>query len=186
MRALSLTAMHAVPDSPDSSDVPDRPGAPAPQGLVRLGLGADAAVLEAWLDAVQPLPVPAARARRQMLDDLLAQSGRGICLLACDAQAPHGLLACLPVTLLPSLELAGLAACATEWWVRAGLDAAASRTCLAACCATLADWGRAHGIRHALLAPALVAGHGGAPPGFSLHGNGMWHLGLVPAAKVLG
>lgn len=174
-------------DSPDSPDVPpDRPGAPAPQGLVRLGLGADAAMLVDWLDAIRPLPVPAARARRLMLDDLLAQSGRGICLLACDAQAPHDLLACLPVALLPSLELAGLTACATEWWVRPGLDAGASRTCLASCCATLADWGRAHGIRHALLAPALAAGHGGAPPGFSLHGNGMWHRSLVPAAKVLG
>ncbi|QUN28328.1 hypothetical protein KB879_30645 [Cupriavidus sp. KK10] len=186
MRALSLPAMPAIPDSPDSPAVPDRPDAPAPQGLVRLGLGADAAMLEAWLDTVQPLPVPAARARRLMLDDLLAQSGRGICLLVGEAQAPHNLLACLPVALLPSLELAGLAACGIEWWVRPGLDGGSRRACLEACCATLADWGRAHGIRHALLAPGLVAGHGGAPPGFRPHGNGMWHRSLVPAAKVLG
>jgi hypothetical protein len=88
--------------------------------------------------------------------------------------------------LLPSLEFAGLAACASEWWERQGLEVATRRAGFDACCATLAEWGRAHGIRHALLAPGLVAGHGGAPPGFSLHGNGMWHCPLVPAAKALG
>jgi NAD(P)-dependent dehydrogenase (short-subunit alcohol dehydrogenase family) len=90
------------------------------------------------------------------------------------------------VALVPSLDFAGRAACATEWWVRAGLDAGASRACLEACCGTLAHWGQAHGIRHALLAPGLAAGHGGAPPGFSRHGSGMWHRSLVPAAKLLG
>ncbi|WP_454736870.1 hypothetical protein [Cupriavidus necator] len=177
--------MPAVPDSPDSQDSPDCPGSPAPQGLVRLGLGADAAMLDAWLDAVQPLPVPAARARRLMLDELLAQSGRGICLIAHGA-APDEVLACLPVALVPSLGFAGLAAVATEWWVRAGLSPETGRACLDLCCDTLADWGRAHGIRHALLAPALVTRTGGPPPGFSPHGSGMWHRSLVPAAKVLG
>lgn len=181
--------MPAVPDSPDSPDTPGGPGTPAPQGLVRLGLGADAAILAAWLDVVQPLPVPAARARRLMLDELLAQSGRGICLIAHGA-APDDVLGCLPVALVPSLDLAGLVACATEWWVRPGLPPEAGRTCLQACCDTLADWGRAHGIRHALLAPALVtalvSGKGGPPAGFSPHGSGMWHRSLVPAAKVLG
>lgn len=142
-------------------------------------------MLAAWLDGVQPVPVPAARARRLMLDELLAQSGRGICLIAHGA-APDDVLACLPVALVPRLDCAGLAACATEWWVRPGLPPEASRICLQACCDTLADWGRAHGIRHALLAPGLVTGHAGPPVGFSPHGSGLWHRSLVPAAKVLG
>ncbi|MDQ0142849.1 hypothetical protein [Cupriavidus necator] len=171
---------------PDPSPVPRADGAAAPPLRVRLGQGADAALVANWLDQLQPLPVPAARARALMLGDLLGQSGRGICLLACGAPDREGLLACLPVALLPSLELAGLAACASEWWVRPGLDAATQRACLEACCAMLADWGRAHGIRHALLAPGLVTGHGGAPPGFRLQGNGMWHRSLAPAAKALG
>ncbi|ULX55526.1 hypothetical protein A9P79_27345 [Cupriavidus taiwanensis] len=175
----------SVPPDP-SPTVPRAGGHVAPQVQVRLGQGADAALVSDWLDRIQPLPVPDARARQLMLGELLAQSGRGICLLASDAQDGGGLLACLPVVLLPSLELAGLAACASEWWVRPELDAATRRACLEACCATLAEWGRAHGIRHALMAPGLVAGHGGAPPGFGLHGNGMWHGSLVPAAKVLG
>lgn len=142
-------------------------------------------MLAAWLDAVQALPVPAARARRLMLDELLAQSGRGICLIAHGA-APDDVLGWLSVALVPRLDFAGLAACATEWWVRPGLPPEASRTCLQACCDTLADWGRAHGIRHALLAPGLVSGHGDPPAGFSPHGSGLWHRSLVPAAKVLG
>ncbi|WP_354687717.1 hypothetical protein [Cupriavidus necator] len=142
-------------------------------------------MLDAWLAAVRPLPVPAARARRLMLDELLAQSGRGICLIA-HGPAPDDVLACLPVALVPSLGFAGLAACAMEWWVRPGLSPAAGRDCLERCCDTLADWGRAHGIRHALLAPGVVTGHGGPPPGFGPHGSGMWHRSLVPAAKVLG
>ena len=166
--------------------MPPAGGAVAPQVWVRLGQGADAALVSDWLDRIQPLPVPDARARQLMLGELLSQSGRGICLLASDAPDGGTLLACLPVALLSSLELAGLAGCAIEWWVRPELDAATRRACLEACCATLADWGRAHGIRHALLAPGLVAGHGGAPPGFRLHGNGMWHGSLLPAAKVLG
>ncbi|MFJ4290283.1 hypothetical protein ACIP1U_10905 [Cupriavidus sp. NPDC089707] len=174
------------PPPPDSSDRPDAaPQRPIPQLWVRAGQSADGAMLEAWLAAVQPMPVPAARARRLMLDALLAQSGRGICLLAHGA-APDDVLACLPVVLVPSLELAGLAALATEWWVRPGLDAGMARACLDASCDTLADWGRAHGIRHALLTPALAGAHGGAPPGFAPHAGGMWLRSLVPAAKVLG
>ncbi|MDK2659766.1 hypothetical protein [Cupriavidus consociatus] len=156
-----------------------------PQWWVRAGQSTDGAMLEAWLAAVQPLPVPAARARRLMLDELLAQSGRGICLLAHGA-TPDDVLACLPVALVPSLELAGLAALVTEWWVRPGLGGGMVRACLDASCDTLADWGRAHGIRHALLAPALAGAHGGAPPGFAPHASGMWLRNLVPAAKVLG
>ncbi|MCY1227252.1 hypothetical protein D9M68_561600 [compost metagenome] len=187
-----LPAMPAYP--PDSQDPPlpggsdrsdDTPQLLAPQLWVRAGQSADGAMLAAWLAAAQPLPVPVARARRLMLDELLAQSGRGICLLAHGA-APDDVLACLPVALVPSLELAGLAALATEWWVRPGLDAGMARACLAANCDTLAEWGRAHGIRHALLAPALAGAHGGAPPGFAPHASGMWLRNLVPAAKVLG
>ncbi|SPA27912.1 conserved hypothetical protein [Cupriavidus taiwanensis] len=174
-------------DPPDPSPtVPLAGGQVAAQVRVRLGQRADAARMSDWLDRIQPLPVPAARARELMLAELLAQSGRGICLLASGAPDGDAPLACLPVALLPSLELAGLAACASEWWVRPELDGATRRACLEACCATLAEWGRAHGIRHALLSPGLVAGHGGAPPGFCLHVNGMWHRSLVPAAKVLG
>lgn len=174
------------PPLPDGSGRPDAtPQWPTAQLWVRAGQSADGAMLDAWLAAVQPLPVPAARARRLMLDELLAQSGRGICLIV-HGVAPDNVLACLPVALVPSLELAGLAALATEWWVRPGLNADTARACLNASCDTLADWGRAHGIRHALLAPALPGAHGGAPPGFAPHASGMWLRSLVPAAKVLG
>lgn len=174
------------PPLPDGSGRPDATTQqPHPQLWVRAGLGADGVMLEAWLAEARPLPVPAARARRLMLDELLAQSGRGICLLACGA-APDHVLACLPVALVPSLELAGLAALATEWWVDPRLGADMARACLNASCDTLADWGRAHGIRHALLAPALAGAYGGAPPGFAPHASGMWLRSLVPAAKVLG
>ncbi|WP_238587281.1 hypothetical protein [Cupriavidus sp. IDO] len=127
------------------------------------------------------MSVPAARARRLMLGDFLAQSGRGLCLLA---ESQSDLLACLPVTLAPSLSFGGLVAHASEWWMSAGQPAEAGRACLASCCDALADWGRAHGIRHVLLAPGLIAGT--PPPGFVLHGNGMWQLNLSPAAKKLG
>jgi hypothetical protein len=151
-----------------------------PQHQVRLGLSADAPMLDAWLQAAMPLPVPAARARRLVLEGLLAQSGQGACLLA--MQESDDIAACLPVALVPSLEFGGLVACATEWWPA---DAAAPGPgCFQACLATLADWCRAHGIRHVLLAPGLA---GETPPtGFSRHASGLLHRPLVPAAKTLG
>ena len=54
---------------------------------------------------------------------------------------------------------------------------------LRACLDTLADWCRAHGIRHVLLAPGLA---GDAPTGFSRHTSGFWHRVLAPAPKILG
>jgi len=173
--------MPSAPHSPDHPVPPAEATSSFPQYQVRLGVNPDASRLEPWLQASQPLPVPAARARRLMLDDLLAQSGRGVCVLA---ESEHALLAVLPVVLTPSLSFGGLVACATEWWPATELPATAGSACLAACCETLADWGRAHGIRHVLLAPGLSAG--GLPSGFALHANGMWHLNLMPAAKVLG
>ncbi len=115
-----------------------------------------------------------------MLDGLLAQSGQGVCLLV-DAGG-GGITACLPVALHPSLAFGGLTACVTEWW----FDAAALGTqagCLNACLATLADWCRAYGIRHILLAPALAADQ---PSGFVRDASGLWHRSLSPAPKTLG
>ena len=163
--------MPSQPVSPPSSES-------FPQHQVRLGVSADAPALDAWLQAAMPLPVPAARARRLVLEGLLAQSGQGACLLA---MHEHDIAACLPVALVPSLEFGGLVACATEWWPS---DAAASGSgCLAACLATLADWCRAHGIRHLLLAPGLAAD---VPTGFARHHSGLWHRMVVPAPKTLG
>ena len=150
-----------------------------PQHQVRLGVSADVPVLDAWLQAAMPLPVPAARARRLVLEGLLAQAGQGACLLA--TLAGDDIAACLPVALVPSLEFGGLVACATEWWSSG--TAARGSGCLAACLATLADWCRAHGIRHVLLAPGLA---GAAQAGFTLHTSGLWHRVLAPAPKTLG
>ena len=164
--------------------MPSEPASPHcsesfPQHQVRLGVSADAPVLDAWLQATMPLPVPAARARRLVLEGLLAQSWQGACLLA--MQAGDDIAACLPVTLVPSLEFGGLVACAMEWW---SPDATAPGSAgLAACLATLADWCRAHGIRHVLLAPGLA---GDAPTGFARHTSGLWHRVLTPAPKTLG
>jgi hypothetical protein len=163
--------MPSQPVSPPSSES-------FPQHQVRLGVRADAPALDAWLQAAMPLPVPAARARRLVLEGLLAQSGQGACLLA---MHEDDIAACLPVALVPSLEFGGLVACATEWWPS---DAAVSGSgCLGACLATLADWCRAHGIRHILLAPGLAQD---APTAFTRHHSGLWHRLLVPAPKTLG
>ncbi len=165
--------------------MPSEPASPNrsesfPQHQVRLGVSADAPMLDAWLQAAVPLPVPAARARRLVLEGLLAQTGQGACLLA--TQAGDGIAACLPVALMPSLEFGGLVACASEWWPSD--TATPDSGCLGACLATLADWCRAHGIRHILLAPGLA---GDAPPtGFARHASGLWHRALTPAPKALG
>jgi len=142
---------------------------------VRPGTSADADVLDAWLQVRQPLPVPAARARRVMLAALLAQGGQGLCVIA---EATDGTRACLPVSLAANLSLHGQACCVTEWW-----GDPADGSALEACLALLADWCRAHGVRHVLLAPGLSSA---SPPGFALHASGMWHLAVAPAAKVLG
>ncbi|MGT2430584.1 hypothetical protein ACU4HD_21305 [Cupriavidus basilensis] len=62
----------------------------------------------------------------------------------------------------------GLAALAVEWWV--GAEAAQEDPAvLLACCDLLADWCRAHGVRHMLLAPALLAGSQADSAGFVAH-----------------
>lgn len=163
------------------------PFSPAPQALVRIGTPADAATLDAWLALRAPLPVPEARARALSLEALLAQAGQGICLIAGDGASAEGgtamVRALLPVTLIHSLSTGGRVALATEWWTSPEDDGAAW---LAACSDVLADWCRAHGIRHAMLAPGLVA-HGAAmPPGFAVAPDGLLHRSLVPSAKRLG
>ncbi|CAG2138632.1 hypothetical protein LMG26411_01590 [Cupriavidus numazuensis] len=179
MRQCGLPFKPAMLSDPASSPQSESP----PQYQVRLGTSADASALDAWLQAAAPLPVPVARARRLVLDGLLAQSGQGACLLVDTGSG--GFAACLPVALHPSLAFGGLTACATEWWV----DAAAMGTpagYLEACLDTLADWCRAHGIRHILLAPALAADMSSGPTGFVRHASGLWHRSLSPAPKALG
>ncbi|WER45928.1 hypothetical protein CupriaWKF_16915 [Cupriavidus sp. WKF15] len=165
--------MPSDPASPQYSEL-------FPQHQVRLGVSADARVLDAWLQAAVPLPVPAARARTLVLEGLLAQTGQGACLLA--TREGGEIVACLPVALVPSLELGGRVACAMEWW--SPNAAAAGPGGLDACLATLADWCRAHGIRHVLLAPGLASET--PPAGFARHASGLWHRVLVPAPKTLG
>lgn len=155
---------------------------PDPFPPTRLATGADAAALDAWLQSRQPLAVPAARARRAMLDALLGQGGQGLCVVA---DHPDGApRACVPVTLAPSLSLYGQACCITEWWSdRDGRDDREDEPALDACLDLLADWCRAHGVRHILLAPGLRSS---PPDGFAPHPGGMWHASTAPAAKVLG
>ncbi|WP_237716969.1 hypothetical protein [Cupriavidus basilensis] len=166
------------------SPLPSSPESASPLASVRLAGTADAHSLGAWLQSRHPLPVAAARARQALLEGLLARPERGACVVVETTAGPQW-LGCLPVTLVPHLELAGLAALATEWWcggVLAGQDAAL----LLDCCGLLADWCRAHGVRHLLLAPALLTAAQAAPAGFVPHGSGLWHLNLSPAAKMLG
>lgn len=54
------------------------------------------------------------------------------------------------------------------------------------CCAVLADWCRAHGIRHIALAQGLVDPGQRAPDGFQRDGSGLWVRSLVPTPKFLG
>ncbi|WP_454723815.1 MULTISPECIES: hypothetical protein [Cupriavidus] len=153
---------------------------------VRLAAAADAGRLDAWLQAAQPLPVAAARARQALVESLLARPERGACVVA-EGMAGEGgpaLLGCLPATLVPHLGLGGLAAFAAEWWTLPG--AGAQDAALLACCGLLADWCRAHGVRHLLLAPALLAAPRAAAAGFVPHAGGLWHRSLAPAHKHLG
>jgi len=180
---------------------------PAVSTRVRLAVAADAGRLDAWLQAAQPLPVAAARARRALVESLLARPERGACVVAEAAaegaadtvasdvaaagEGGAALLGCLPATLVPHLGLGGLAAFAAEWWMPpvAGDDAqsaARDAALLLACCGLLADWCRAHGVRHLLLAPALLTAPQAAAAGFGPHAGGLWHRGLAPAHKHLG
>lgn len=140
-------------------------------------------MLASWLDQARPLPVPEQRGRALLLEAVLGRAEQGGCLLL---ERDGGLTGCLPFSLVPSLALGGLAALALEWWGGdEDAEGGTSADGLAACCAVLADWCRAHGIRHLLLAPGLV--HAVAPPaGFALDAAGMWRRALTPAAKRLG
>ncbi|WP_459569092.1 hypothetical protein [Cupriavidus sp. 8B] len=169
-------------DSP--SPIPSSPEFAIPPASIRLAGTADAQSLGAWLQSRHALPVPAARARQVLLEGLLARPERGACVVAQDS-AGADLLGCLPVTLMPHLELAGLAALATEWWAGdVPVDRGAAM--LLDCCGLLADWCRAHGVRHLLLAPALLAAPQAAAAGFEPHASGLWHRNLSPATKMLG
>jgi hypothetical protein len=146
---------------------------------------ADAGMLCTWLQSRQTLPITAARARQALVESLLARPERGVCVLAMsEGTPPPQLLGCLPVVLVPHLELSGLAALATEWWTAAAV-AQEDAALLVACCDLLADWCRAHGVRHLLLAPALL-GAPQAAAGFVAHASGLWHRNLSPAPKILG
>ncbi|WP_420996946.1 hypothetical protein ACKI2N_019120 [Cupriavidus sp. 30B13] len=148
---------------------------------MRLAAPADARWLAEWLQAAQPLPVAAARARHALVEGLLARPERGACVVVQDAE--QGLLGCLPVALVPHLGLGGLAAFAAEWWAR---PAGAQAEPLLACCSLLADWCQAHGVRHLLLSPALLTPPQAAAAGFVPHAGGLWHRNLSPAPKHLG
>lgn len=166
-----------------SSDSPNFPEVPY---AVHVGVSADGPAIDAWLDARVPLPVLEARARRLSLDALLEQGGHGICLMGGSTSAVQGsaqTLACLlPVTLIHSLSLGGRVAMAAEWWPPA--DNAPGW--LDALCQTLADWCRAHGIRHIRLAPGLVTDASRVPQGFQRDAEGLWLRSLVPTPKRLG
>lgn len=169
--------MSTSSDSPNSSEV---------LYAIHVGVSADGPAIDAWLDARAPLPVLEARARRLSLDALLEQGGHGICLIGggtSTVRDPHETVACLlPVTLVHSLSLGGRVAMAAEWWPPAD-DAPGW---LDALCQTLADWCRAHGIRHIRLAPGLVTDASRAPQGFRLDADGLWLRSLVPTPKRLG
>lgn len=165
------------------------PGFQKVQYQIRVGGSADGPAIDAWLNARAPLPVPEARARRLSLDALLEQGGHGICVLGVGTNAVREpgeadtALACLtPVTLVHSLSLGGRVAMVAEWWPP-GADAAGW---LEATCQLLADWCRAHGIRHIRLAPGLVADAARPPRGFQRDADGLWLRSLIPTPKRLG
>ena len=171
---------------PAMSTSSDSPNIPEVQYQLRVGVSADGPAIASWLDARAPLPVPEARARRLSLDALLEQGGHGICLLGGGTSAvrdPQETLACLmPVALVHSLSFGGRVAMVAEWWPPAE-DASGW---LDASCQMLADWCRAHGIRHIRLAPGLVTGASRAPHGFQRDADGLWLRGLIPTPKRLG
>ncbi|EKZ95538.1 hypothetical protein Cmtc_29720 [Cupriavidus sp. TKC] len=171
--------MPASFQGPVMSVHPDSPIPIETQRWVRPGVAADAPVLDAWLMARAPLAVPEARGRRLALDALLEQGGHGICLMA----GTDAVRALLPIVLVHSLSTGGRVAMATEWWPPESGDA---DDWLAECCIVLAEWCRAHGIRHAMLAPGLIADAARAPAGFVRGAEGLWRGNLVPTAKHLG
>ncbi|MGY8526498.1 hypothetical protein [Paracidovorax citrulli] len=149
---------------------------------VRAAGPADQARLGDWLQTLDPLPPVGRRARDEALARLLDRPELGLCLLAGEDDAWS---ACLPAHLLPRLDLAGLAVLAAQWCSAA--EPQRQRLLLAACRDWLADWCRAHGVRHLLLAPALAPAEGEADfAGARRLPDGLWHLDLAPAAKLLG
>lgn len=148
--------------------------------LVRQAVANDAARLADWLDAGAPLPELARRHRRAMLDTMLSRPEAGPCVLAEQGGVPQGLLT---VQLAPRLDLAGLAAVVGEWWCLRG--AHESGAMLTLCCDWLADWCRAHGVRH-LLVSAEVAGQAEALTAATRPAAcGLRHRDLAPAVKQL-
>lgn len=163
----------------------DPPTSTEPQHWVRPAVTADAPVIDAWLMARMPLPVPEARARRLSLEALLEQGAHGMCLIGGTNMEPDMIECLLPVTLVHSLFNGGRIAMAAEWWPPDAADAPVG-VWLAECCAMLADWCRAHGIRHLCLTPAIV-GESAPPAGFfQCTADGLWHHSLAPAPKQLG
>ncbi|MBY4897672.1 hypothetical protein [Cupriavidus sp. AU9028] len=150
---------------------------------VRAATRADREALAAWLQARHPLPAIARRGRDEALCRLLDRPELGLCLLA---QAGGAWSACMPVHLLPRLDLGGLAVLAAEWWSGSVAEPAYRALLLAACRNWLADWCRAHGVRHLLLAPALAPAPDDADAAMVQPlPDGLWHRDLAPAAKVL-
>lgn len=150
----------------------------------RLAESADADRLDAWLAVWRPLPVPEARARRLSLEALLAQGGQGVCVTCELTDGTNPVRMLLPATLVHDLAHAGRVAMVADWWCDAGAGDVA-REGFAACLALLADWCRAHGIRHILAAPALLS-EAEAPQGFVRDASGLWRRDCMPTAKRLG
>ncbi|MGO4327753.1 hypothetical protein AB4Z48_05490 [Cupriavidus sp. 2TAF22] len=177
----------AVPPAPHKPPSEDASSAAGSYPHIRLATAADAPALSDWLQAARPLPVAAARARSALVESLLARPERGACVVA--EAAGQQVLGCLPVTLVPHLGLAGLAAFVAEWWARpvaeTGTAAVANAALFQGCCDLLADWCRAHGVRHLLLSPALLTVRQAEAAGF-VPCAGLWHCNLAPAHKDLG
>lgn len=168
--------------SPTSSATSSDRASPAP--LLRVAESADADRLDAWLAVWRPLPVPESRARRLALEALLAQSGQGVCVMREAADGTNPVRALMAATLIHHLTLAGRVAMVADWWCdMPGSEAA--RESFDACIGLLADWCRAHGIRHLLAAPTLLP-EAEAPQGFVRDASGLWRRDCMPAAKLLG
>ncbi|WP_244258931.1 hypothetical protein, partial [Cupriavidus gilardii] len=161
--------------------VPAPPGAaaPTPPSLTRQAFPADQPMLADWLQTCAPAAVLLQRGRAAMLERLLQRPELGLCLLA---QQQGTLVGCVPVQLMARLDLGGLAAMVGEAWCLPGTHE--SGAILASCRDWLADWCRAHGVRHLLWAPGLP-GAGEPDSGLSRLPCGLWHRDLAPAAKQL-
>ncbi|WP_423195348.1 MULTISPECIES: hypothetical protein [unclassified Cupriavidus] len=160
------------------------------QRWVRLAETTDAALLDDWLAMLRPLPVPEARARRLALAALLAQGGQGLAVMA----GTDAVQALMPATLVHDLSHAGRVAMVADWWCAesAALPAASVAPDRSpappgwfACCANLlADWCRAHGIRHLLIAPALIP-DAARTDAYQRDPSGLWRRDCMPAPKAL-